>query len=335
MARLSQRPLVTPHRRQIHASPERVLSGYSWLSTHADPCCLVRPSSQPGADISQTRETSPPQGCATPPSTFPKFHPDEAPTGNDDTHLQISRAPATPRICKLRTPSRDPPRSPVPSANIGLHRSPRASLLLETPARPGHSARLRQLFENATLNSTSPSQRTAPLYPQLPNVSRTCSIASSKEGRKSRHLSAPSTVTPKDPPGKELLCDCIPFQKSSGRTSGGLVLEVDPHVRNSDPFVQSHTAIENWLTALPVAKNSECLGQLHPTRARHKKKGSGEALQLDHVGSSSTETIRIVHRAVPRKPSSQSPSSSSPEASLRHVSNFCKRLDLSDATTSH
>jgi hypothetical protein len=74
-----------------------------------------------------------------------------------------------------------PPRTPWSSqrANIGIRRTCQNSVLLGSPARPGHATRMRQLFEDARLeDALSHHNHGVVLYPQLPNICRPCPSAS-------------------------------------------------------------------------------------------------------------------------------------------------------------
>ncbi|KAF1942145.1 hypothetical protein EJ02DRAFT_465983 [Clathrospora elynae] len=61
-----------------------------------------------------------------------------------------------------------------PGANIRIRRSHHAcgSTLLQSPARAGHAARMRQIFEDAGREQRTPQDNKGVLYPQLPNISR-------------------------------------------------------------------------------------------------------------------------------------------------------------------
>ncbi|USP82629.1 uncharacterized protein yc1106_09903 [Curvularia clavata] len=90
----------------------------------------------------------------------------------DSTNCQNAR-PATPPPKPLElTPG---PSSPLGLANIRIRRPPHGSLLLQSPARAGHAARMRQIFEHASREQQPPQPTKPLLYPQLPNVSRKAS----------------------------------------------------------------------------------------------------------------------------------------------------------------
>ncbi|RYN64413.1 hypothetical protein AA0117_g12496 [Alternaria alternata] len=65
--------------------------------------------------------------------------------------------------------------SPTKQANIRVRRANNGSALLQSPARAGHAARMRQIFEDASRDHISPQSGQSVLYPQLPNISRKAS----------------------------------------------------------------------------------------------------------------------------------------------------------------
>jgi hypothetical protein len=89
--------------------------------------------------------------------------------------LHPSDVPSTPKSsCKL-----SPSQTPLSSqrANIGIRRARQTSVLLGSPARPSHATRMRQVFEDASLeDALSHPNHGVGIYPQLPNISRTCSL---------------------------------------------------------------------------------------------------------------------------------------------------------------
>jgi hypothetical protein len=64
------------------------------------------------------------------------------------------------------------PASPSKLANIRIRRCNNGSTLLQSPARDGHAARMRQIFEEAGREQHTPQVDKGVLYPQLPNISR-------------------------------------------------------------------------------------------------------------------------------------------------------------------
>lgn len=90
------------------------------------------------------------------------------------------------------------PPSPSGLANIRIRRPQHGSLLLRSPARAGHAARMRQIFEHASLEQQPPQPSQPLLYPQLPNVSRKASpplAQPSHVGNHSRCMSTASSPT--------------------------------------------------------------------------------------------------------------------------------------------
>jgi hypothetical protein len=88
--------------------------------------------------------------------------------------LHSSDVPSTPKSSSKLGPSQTS--SSSLRANIGIRRARPTSMLLGSPARPSHATRMRQIFEDASLEDalSHPNHGTG-LYPQLPNISRTCS----------------------------------------------------------------------------------------------------------------------------------------------------------------
>jgi len=67
------------------------------------------------------------------------------------------------------------PPSPSRLANIRVRRANNGSTLVQSPARAGHAARMRQIFEDAGHDHQSPQLEQGVSYPQLPNISRKAS----------------------------------------------------------------------------------------------------------------------------------------------------------------
>jgi hypothetical protein len=65
--------------------------------------------------------------------------------------------------------------SPSKLANIRIRRCHNGSSLLQSPARAGHTARMKQIFEEAGREQHTPQVDKGVLYPQLPNISRKAS----------------------------------------------------------------------------------------------------------------------------------------------------------------
>ncbi|KAF2476356.1 uncharacterized protein BDR25DRAFT_375279 [Lindgomyces ingoldianus] len=71
------------------------------------------------------------------------------------------------------TPNIRTPPSSKRIANVGIRRSQYTSVLLESPARPSHASRMRQIFEEASFGKVVSSASNGMVaYPQLPNTSR-------------------------------------------------------------------------------------------------------------------------------------------------------------------
>ena len=67
------------------------------------------------------------------------------------------------------------PTSPSRLANIRVRRANNGSTLVQSPARAGHAARMRQIFEDVGRDHQSPQPEQGVSYPQLPNISRKAS----------------------------------------------------------------------------------------------------------------------------------------------------------------
>ncbi|KAF1832734.1 hypothetical protein BDW02DRAFT_631799 [Decorospora gaudefroyi] len=97
---------------------------------------------------------------------------DFSPAGGLDLREYVSgRSIATPS--RDLTPSQGPA-SPPTQANIRVRRV-HGSRLLQSPARAGHAARMRQIFEEAGREQPTPQGDRGVLYPQLANISRRAS----------------------------------------------------------------------------------------------------------------------------------------------------------------
>ncbi|KAF1975500.1 hypothetical protein BU23DRAFT_75595 [Bimuria novae-zelandiae CBS 107.79] len=103
------------------------------------------------------------------------------------TSPQSFRSPALKEHCQARyrsdgssgpqTPTAPgASREPCQSANISKHRTYHGSVLVQSPARQGHSSRMKQMFEDAGQPSQiSPCRAEVTLCPTLPNISRRAS----------------------------------------------------------------------------------------------------------------------------------------------------------------
>jgi hypothetical protein len=139
-----------------------------------------QPSIQPASDLSPERRASGTHFFTTPVKRSRPLQRDgnqgrqvvsTSPEG--DVTLHPPNVPKTPG--SLRRVSS--PRTPWSSqrANIGIRRARQNSVLLGSPARPSHSTRMRQVFEEASLEDTLSHRNYGVIpYPQLPNISRPC-----------------------------------------------------------------------------------------------------------------------------------------------------------------
>ena len=140
-------------------------------------------------------EPSPDGGVALWPSDSTYRHPSS--NNNYTDHGTAQLTAATPRPSEstqvLASPSR--------LANIRIRRSHHGSVLLQSPARAGHAARMRQIFEDASLEQQTPQTDRGALYPQLPNVSRRASSPTEHNGHAQNQTQRSSCVR-----GPESLC---------------------------------------------------------------------------------------------------------------------------------
>jgi hypothetical protein len=93
-------------------------------------------------------------------------------TSNIFINHSHTQTPATPS--RLLAPDAFPT-LPSRLANIRIRRANNGSALLQSPARAGHAARMRQIFEDAGRDHQSLLHEQGVFYPKLPNVSRKAS----------------------------------------------------------------------------------------------------------------------------------------------------------------
>jgi hypothetical protein len=102
--------------------------------------------------------------------------PDGAYANSTANNILIDHGYAQPTVTASRLPEpNELTTSPSRLANIRVRRANNGSTLLQSPARAGHAARMRQIFEDAGRDHISPQPEQTVLYPQLPNVSRKAS----------------------------------------------------------------------------------------------------------------------------------------------------------------
>ncbi|KAF2681369.1 hypothetical protein K458DRAFT_83955 [Lentithecium fluviatile CBS 122367] len=143
------------------------------------------------------------------------------------------------------------------SANIGRRRSQRASMLLRSPARPGHASRMKQMFDEAGIGNMPSRDDEVVLYPQLPNVSRVASPLVRDHRCPPVPKDAPGSHLPPNDPHSAVAAighvnvTSIPTSDSSSGSwsddSGYIALErARPLAGSGSP---AHR-IEDWLSAL-------------------------------------------------------------------------------------
>jgi hypothetical protein len=148
------------------------------------------------------------------------------------------------------------------SANIGCHRAQRSSVLLCSPARPGHSSKMKAIFEEARMAPTPSQNSSKVLYPQLPNISRSAlpvtrvdqseslrsNIAGNYPGLILQSPAAPSALPQNTP-------SCESPIASSGHSSGSWsddlgYINLDSRSRQSTESPQR--LVLDWLTKVPT-----------------------------------------------------------------------------------
>ncbi|KAF1841508.1 uncharacterized protein K460DRAFT_419563 [Cucurbitaria berberidis CBS 394.84] len=154
-----------------------------------------------------------------------------------------------------------PPASPSSIANTRIRRSQHGLTLLQSPARAGHTARMRQIFEDAGHECRTTRHDQGGLYPQLPNISRKASPPLFHNGSVQR---AAPCVSPDRPPAFSCPLTGVPLvvpqpQQSqanlssmSERTSGSWSDDSGYFVANSrgqalTPSISPEDRIYDWL----------------------------------------------------------------------------------------
>ncbi|KAF2110178.1 hypothetical protein BDV96DRAFT_668709 [Lophiotrema nucula] len=181
-------------------------------------------------------------------------------------------------------------------ANVGVRRAQKASLLLGSPARPGHASRMKQMFADATTENRAPKNDGVVLYPQLPNVSRTCNPV---EGAMEEYRPATPDVfcsgqgSPLPPtydiavPNLRCLRPAESPVESSGSWSGdSSYLTVENPPRRSSPGASTEPRINEWLST--ILSDDQASGESTADRAHHAR----NEIRHDAHASESNETIR-------------------------------------------
>ncbi|OAL56819.1 hypothetical protein IQ07DRAFT_674962 [Pyrenochaeta sp. DS3sAY3a] len=161
-------------------------------------------------------------------------------------------------LAESQPPSKDLQCTTSKIANIRIRRSQHASSLLSSPARSGHTARMRQVFEDAgRLGRT----KQPTLYPQLPNVSRPTSASQSTQFEASLIVPArdevPRPTTNELPLISQLDLPKANISTFSDRTSGSWSDDsgyfiADVCGRTSIHSIPLKQRIHNWLLAVPT-----------------------------------------------------------------------------------
>ncbi|ENI09758.1 hypothetical protein COCC4DRAFT_36145 [Bipolaris maydis ATCC 48331] len=201
------------------------------------------------------------------------------PCSHHDSANYPNALPNTPPLKPAQ--SRPRPVSPLGPANVRIRRSHRRSPLLHSPARAGHAARMRQLFEDASREQQTLQPAHVP-YPQLPNISAKASSPLARPGHVHSHsqqatspvrrlesLCIPTTLLPGPQPG---------FAKTSQQSSeswsddSGYLIP-GSRTKPSPKSIRASVLddrISKWLTGVSTPNGHEPYAKL-PQRSTHPR----------------------------------------------------------------
>ncbi|KAF1958961.1 hypothetical protein CC80DRAFT_591836 [Byssothecium circinans] len=359
MARLQ----ATPQRDHPNRSPHSVpLNG---LQLHPLQDHLLQPGTE-FTRIEQTRVDQRP--VPQPPATPLHPHPQSG-----HGHSQQSPDGGVSLEGPVRGVARSPPTTPSfsrNSANVGRRRSQHGSMLLRSPARPGYSSRMKQIFEDAGMENFTPLNDVAPLYPQLPNISRLsspkhreqrCEIVVPNIAGNRHGVILPSPEALSALPEIEQSCESpVMSEHSSGSwTDDSGYINVES--RNRRSAESPKRLVLDWLTTVSATDecqkesvgsggsdtslertcvNSTASMQLSRDRRPHR------AFRISRKSPPNAKILRI-HRTSPTDPfvirrevdtettydhrSTASKDLSYSARAQRHISDTCKRLDFDQA----
>jgi hypothetical protein len=167
-----------------------------------------------------------------------------------DDHVSVPRQQVS-QASRLATQSSPPqtPRLSNANANIGRRRYQQSAMLLRSPPRPGHTFRMTQIFQGASVANRASDGDGLVLYPQLPNISR---VASPSTREQSCPLERRPT-TPSETPSESWSDD-----------SGYIVLD---HARSLAGSGSPVYPVEDWLSA--VSQDDDSVGAL-TRKPRHQ-----------------------------------------------------------------
>ncbi|KAF2741421.1 hypothetical protein EJ04DRAFT_3612 [Polyplosphaeria fusca] len=193
---------------------------------------------------------------------------------------RLSIAPDPPGHDMQTSPLRTPSSTRI--ANVGIRRSHHASILLGSPARPGHTKRMNQIFADSSRENKTPQCAQNISYPPLPDISDHYEPATwiqeqnrSSEGKiinlqqgcllpPGLAQSAASAKQPRNALPGSLMGD------SSGSWSGdSSYLTVDAGPRTHFPVALTQPRVEDWLSSLSLSTNTPH-GDISLSDARHR-----------------------------------------------------------------
>ncbi|KAE8824852.1 hypothetical protein PTNB85_09616 [Pyrenophora teres f. teres] len=175
-----------------------------------------------------------------------------------DIFTDYRRVEATTTPYKLPRPNTGPASSSQ-LANIRVRRAHHGPALLQSPARAGHAARMRQIFEDAGRGNQTQHPNRDTLYPQLPNISRKASSPpehnATGEGQPPHHspIHRPESLCMSTksfrPVPYQLHAECTAVSEASSESwsddSGYFI--AGSRTRSSNAAVPPRERISNWL----------------------------------------------------------------------------------------
>ncbi|KAF2876991.1 hypothetical protein BDV95DRAFT_136139 [Massariosphaeria phaeospora] len=227
------------------------------------------------------------QAPSTPTRRHGPFQSDDiaGPDSSDDSTsggvpVSSSEIPVTPvaRRTNPKTPS-----SSVGKANISRRRTQYSSMLLRSPARPGHSTRMKQIFEVASLEGSDLHQDAEVSYPRLANISSTYASPGPFPTHESRgtHTLLPRSgvlVPSAGPPPivpdigrvpKTPIQPCRTPSQSWSDDSGYLIAE--PPIASSHGTVSSKAWIDDWLARVSHEDDPSSVSTVDSSIATHQQ----------------------------------------------------------------
>jgi hypothetical protein len=146
-------------------------------------------------------------------------------------------------------------------ANIGRRRAQHSSsILLTSPARPGHASRMRQIFDAAATPIPTFCRTETALYPQLPNISRAASPPTSiRRGWVAPRAAGLRTIlqhaAPLSAQANSKESSTLASESSSGSGSDDSKYIVFGHARSLAEAASTAHRIEDWLSTATLDIN--------------------------------------------------------------------------------